>query len=119
MKYLASSFAVAAAMVLGGANSASSQEAAEILNHADGAFCYVAFNNFAGIPNALYSGPATFVGTSEGDVNAQCHASLMNGQAVSDNAERIPGIPFNTPFGLALCDITLTPSGQANIECHG
>jgi len=84
--------------------------AATVYNHPTGTSCsFPAEGGF-------YSGPATIVGTSGGNVNIQCNARLDTGTPV-DKGTRIE-LDFSTPFGLMPCDVQLTPSGNGNVSCH-
>ena len=119
MKQMLSS-SVLAATVLAGANAALAEVRAEVINFGTGdGHCDITIPEGAvpGVPGGKYVGPATFVGTSSGEVNVQCTAVLVAGSEVKDSAVRLASIPFSTHVGDAFCDITLTPSGHALVKC--
>ena len=88
-------------------------DGAIVFNHADvGASCL--FPAFGG----TYAGPATLVVAPNGKCNAQCNATLIAGAPVS-SATRFTAVIVQPPCGTPLpCDVQITPSGKANVNCH-
>ena len=87
---------------------AATGQGAFVLNKADGLAC------LASLPPNFYFGPAVLVITPSGNVTFDCNASLILGPGVSrGTVTRGVGGPLGTT-----CQVTETPSGNANATCH-
>lgn len=118
MKYVVSSAAALAAALVIGTAPTSAEAAAEVYTHGDGFLCTLNLVGVPGIPNGTYVGPTTIVASAAGKRALQCNAVLVAGSPVPTSAERVVGVLTPTPVGDVFCDITVTPSGHANMNCH-
>ena len=115
------SFLIAVSLVLFTAP-AIAQDVAVVVNHPDGNYCIVSGHGL----NGTYMGPYTLVKNNRvcddpsswdclGDYgSAQCNAVLVAGIA-EERLLRLKDVHVNTIEWDILCDIVVTPSGNANV----
>jgi hypothetical protein len=111
MKKLIFAIVVACISFLATSTTVVANEAAIVWNQGEGQndiSCTFGAGGFSG------TGPATAIMTSAGEVLFDCKIKTVD-QAPPDDAVRFTGV--NGPFGTT-CNIVITPSGRANINCH-